>query len=166
MSPRPIIFDFDAIGQRISAADDQPSSLTTTLVDLIAEEKRAWDAHTPVCREADLHYFAWRAANPALDKEIEDEKDLPAPMGELYRQAEALRAAASDLTDRICAWIPATLSEAVTLLEWQDAKGIEDPRLAESLLSGLRAIAARAGSPTDAQPRPIDGADEFVRPVS
>jgi hypothetical protein len=112
------------------------------LDDLIAEEKRAWDAHEPINAEADLLYFAWRSGHPKLALKIEDEKQRPAPMGLLYRRAEALQTVASDLTDRICAWIPATVEEAVTLLEWQERKqGAEEPGLTEGLVAGLRAIA-------------------------
>lgn len=149
MPKTPAIYDFDAIGQGIRAEDDQPSSATTTLSDLIAEEKRAWNAHTRLNREADLLYFAWRKANPALDKEIEDTKDLPAPMGELYREGDALEETATALSERIVAWVPNTVSEAVALLEWKAAA--DDPEVDANVLTGLRTIAVTTGGETRGQ---------------
>src|SRR5262245_18098579 len=113
----------------------------TALAALIAEERRAWHAHRPVHGRADALCFAWRKANPDLD----EEKDLPNEIAELYGQAEELGEAAAALYGRIVAWVPDSVADAIRLLEYAD-KCADPGCFVPKVLAGLRIIAS-AGDP-------------------
>jgi hypothetical protein len=124
---------------------------TSTLSELIAEEHRIWDAHTPLLSEADTLWFAYRDANPSATGLVREGRQelLPEPMGSLYRRARALEKAAGEIKDRVLAWVPRDLGEAILLLEFDGFDGVEED-LRANVVSGLRVI-AHSGDPM-AQP--------------
>jgi hypothetical protein len=128
----PAVFDFDAIRSSIGERDAVVVETTPSLAALIAEEKAAWKAYDLAHERYEDVFSPWHLANPEL--EPPDHSNLPEPMGALYRQAEEVAAVAKSFTDRICAWIPDTATEAAALLEWQEHEG----SLFEPLLDSVR----------------------------
>lgn len=70
---------------------------------------------------------------------------MPEPIAALYDQAQRFLDAAEPFHDRIVAWVPRNVTEAVALLEWID--GCDNPELSANVLAGLRSIASREVPP-------------------
>jgi hypothetical protein len=141
----PIVYDFDAIRPCMPSAEPaEETPHPTALAALIAEERRAWDAHLPVSNKADAAFFAWRKANPDLD----EQKALPDEIAALYAQAEELEEAANALYERIVAWVPDSLADLIRLLAYAD-KCADPGSFVPNVLAGLRIIAT-AGDPVAA----------------
>jgi hypothetical protein len=151
-----IIHDFDAIRARQpSAALTEETPHLTAPAALIAEMEAAFDRACPALAEAEKRERGWRAENPDAPR---GRDALPAAIARARDEAEELEAAAVALTDRVLRWVPDNLADAIYLLEWSfetgDPEGMLGGGLAESLLAGLRIIAA-AGDPAAAAP--VDG---------
>jgi hypothetical protein len=120
-----IIHDYDAI--RPGRPEAEP--VLTALAALIAEERRAWDAYEEADEKAERLGHAWRRKESPDDKRPIGERveehlawiaagcpGAPAPIAALYAEAETLKVAANDPSERVESWVPDNLGDAIRLL--------------------------------------------------
>jgi hypothetical protein len=118
-----------------------------TLAELIVAERAAWDTETAARKKADLTWFAYHDHHP----DAPDPQFVPADrpelfkIAELYRQADVLTEAANAITDRVIAWTPDNLADAIRLLEYSEDMA-DRGQICDGLLTGLRAIASRGNT--------------------
>jgi hypothetical protein len=144
------VHDYAAI--RESLAVGQPFE-PGSLAELIAEEKAAWTRQCVAMSAADEPYFAWRMANPAVDRD----DDMPAGIAALYEVAKALVEPAKAATDRVGRFIPENLVDAIRLLEFAADSIIDRPEIGQNVAAGLRIIASAPVAPA-----PVTGDQRII----
>src|SRR5438270_9313559 len=137
---------FAPAGKQPDAGDDPQQQPPDPILALIAEEARLREIGCKFREQADnLWYALSKDERQRLHKDAEYETDLPAPIGELYAQAEDYEDASSELVDQMTETKPTTIAGVVELLlEWGDNPAHIDNAF-EALRDIDRTITAKDG---------------------